>query len=90
MIVARQTRQWAHRLYGAASAQSEIYAAPVVCGLLLLAVALVFGKTVRYDFINFDDDLLVYDNPMVTHGVTARASSGRLLRTCPTCGIRSP
>ena len=24
-----------------------------------------------YDFINYDDDLLVYGNPMVTHGVTA-------------------
>ncbi len=44
----------------------------VVCGLLLLAVALVFGKTVQYDFVNYDDDVLVRDNPMVARGVTAQ------------------
>ena len=49
-----------------------IHSLPVVCGLLLLAVALVFGKTVRYDFVNLDDNVLVYENPMVTRGVTAQ------------------
>ena len=38
----------------------------------LLAVALVFGKTVLYDFVNFDDDILVYKNPMVLRGLTAQ------------------
>ena len=42
-----------------------------VCGLLLLAVGLVFGQTVRHEFVNFDDDLYVYDNPQVSHGLTA-------------------
>jgi tetratricopeptide (TPR) repeat protein len=37
---------------------------------LLLAVALVFGRTVRHDFVNFDDNLYVYDNPHVTAGLT--------------------
>ncbi len=41
-----------------------------VCGLLILAVGLVFGKTVTYDFVNYDDDKFVYDNPMVARGVT--------------------
>ena len=31
-------------------------AAPAVCGLLLLAVALVFGQTVRHGFVNYDDN----------------------------------
>ena len=48
------------------------YAISAVCGLLLLAVALIFGKTVLYDFVNFDDDVLVYENPIVARGVTAQ------------------
>ena len=42
-----------------------------VCGLLLLAVALVFGRTVHCELVNFDDDRYVYDNPQVTGGLTA-------------------
>jgi protein O-mannosyl-transferase len=41
-----------------------------VCALLLLAVALVFGQTVRHDFVNFDDDKYVTNNPHVTQGLT--------------------
>ena len=41
-----------------------------VCGFLLLAVGLVFGQTVRHEFIAFDDNLFVYDNPHVTPGLT--------------------
>jgi tetratricopeptide (TPR) repeat protein len=42
-----------------------------VCISLLLAVALVFGQTIRHGFINFDDDRFVYENPQVTSGLTA-------------------
>jgi tetratricopeptide (TPR) repeat protein len=42
-----------------------------ICGLLLLAVGLVFGLTVGHDFINLDDDVCVYENPWITHGLTA-------------------
>jgi len=38
---------------------------------LLLAVALVFGQTVGHEFIDFDDDQYVYENPQVTGGLTA-------------------
>jgi len=31
-----------------------------VCGFLLLAVALVFGRTVTYEFVNFDDPDYIY------------------------------
>ncbi len=41
-----------------------------VCGFLLLAVLLVFGQTIRHEFVNFDDDLFVYENPQVTDGLT--------------------
>ncbi len=45
-------------------------AAWVICGLLLLAVATVFGQTIQYGFTNYDDDVYVYDNPQVQHGLT--------------------
>jgi tetratricopeptide (TPR) repeat protein len=41
-----------------------------ICGFLLLAVGLVFGQTVRHQFLGFDDDRYVYENPHVTAGVT--------------------
>ena len=41
-----------------------------ICGFLLLAVGLVFGQTVRHEFIGFDDDVFVYENPHVTAGLT--------------------
>ena len=41
-----------------------------VCGFLLLAVGLVFGQTVRHEFIGFDDNGFVYENPHVTPGLT--------------------
>ena len=44
-----------------------------ICGLLLLAVGLVFGQTVHHDFIDLDDTALVSLNPHVTGGLTADA-----------------
>jgi protein O-mannosyl-transferase len=41
-----------------------------ICTFLLLAVALVFGPTVGHEFINLDDDVCVYENPWVTHGLS--------------------
>ena len=38
--------------------------------LLALAVFAVFGQTVRHGFVNFDDDLYVYQNPVVVKGLT--------------------
>ena len=48
------------------------YTVSAVCGLLFLAVTLVFGKSVLNDFVNFDDAVLVYKNPIVARGVTAQ------------------
>ena len=47
------------------------YTVAAVCGFLLLAVALVFGQTVRHDFVNYDDNAYVYENPQVAGGLTA-------------------
>jgi tetratricopeptide (TPR) repeat protein len=41
---------------------------PVVCGLLVLAVAAVFGQSVSHDFVNIDDDSYVCANTHVIYG----------------------
>ena len=41
-----------------------------ICGFLLLAVGLVFGQTVCHEFIGYDDQGFVYENPHVTPGLT--------------------
>jgi tetratricopeptide (TPR) repeat protein len=45
------------------------YPVLAVCGLLLLAVALVFGQTLHYGFLNYDDDAYVFENPHVLRGL---------------------
>ncbi len=45
---------------------------PGVCALLLLAIGMVFGQTVHYGFVNYDDDQTVYANPQVARGLTAQ------------------
>ncbi len=41
-----------------------------VCVFLVGAVWVVFSQTVRYGFINFDDSVYVYENPIVQKGLT--------------------
>jgi protein O-mannosyl-transferase len=48
------------------------YAVQAVCGFLIIAVVLVFGQTISHDFINYDDDTYVYENPRVAHGLTVQ------------------
>jgi protein O-mannosyl-transferase len=38
--------------------------------LLAVAVFLVFGQTIRHEFVNYDDDQYFYANPQVQHGLT--------------------
>ena len=45
----------------------------IVIYLFLAAISLVvFGQTIRYDFVNFDDDLYVYNSPAIQAGLTAQ------------------
>jgi protein O-mannosyl-transferase len=53
------------------AAARDLRAATMVCCLLLLAVALVFGQTLQYGFVNYDDNLYVYENPHLARGLTA-------------------
>jgi tetratricopeptide (TPR) repeat protein len=42
----------------------------VVCLLLAAITFTVFGRTLTHEFIDFDDETYVYDNPMVVRGLT--------------------
>jgi protein O-mannosyl-transferase len=44
-----------------------------ICAALAGITWTVFGQTLRYDFINYDDDLYVYENPNVVSGLTRPA-----------------
>lgn len=46
------------------------YTVPVVCGLLVLGVAVVFGQSLWFSFTNFDDPEFVFANAHVTGGLT--------------------
>ncbi len=41
-----------------------------ICILLGILVFAVFGQTVHFDFVNFDDDGYVYQNPVVLNGLS--------------------
>src|SRR5947208_11188513 len=45
----------------------------IVIYLLLAGISLaVFGQTIRHDFVNFDDDLYVYNAPAIQAGLTIK------------------
>jgi Flp pilus assembly protein TadD len=41
-----------------------------VCIFLTAIIWIVFGQTLSHDFVNFDDDRYVYENPEVSRGLT--------------------
>ena len=44
-----------------------------VCIGLAAAVWMVYGQTLGFDFVNYDDDEYVYNNPQVSHGLSFKA-----------------
>ena len=47
------------------------FASFYVCLALVAITWLVFGQTLRHDFVNLDDHMYVYENPQITQGLTA-------------------
>jgi protein O-mannosyl-transferase len=45
-----------------------------ICFFLALAVQAVFGQTARFGFVNYDDQVNVYDNPVVISGLTLKGT----------------
>lgn len=46
--------------------------------LLAVATGLCFAQSIGYDFVNFDDDALIYENPMVRNGDFKRVWGAQL------------
>jgi len=41
-----------------------------ICLFLALAVWIVFGQTLRHEFVNIDDNQSVYEHPIITQGLS--------------------
>ena len=53
-----------------ASPRNDRLIALAVCIFLTALIWIVFGQTLRHDFVNFDDDRYVYENTEVSRGLT--------------------
>ena len=51
-----------------------------ICLALAAVTLAVFGQTLRHEFVNYDDDAYVYDNPAVTGGLTFRGIESAFTR----------
>lgn len=57
---------------GAISPRTDPWWPVIICVLLALTVWVAFGQTINHDFINFDDDLTVYGNPVIAQGFSVK------------------
>ena len=60
----------------------------IACLFLVVATLAVYGDLRNHQFINYDDDLYVTDNPPVQGGLTLRGLSGLSPPCMPANGIR--
>jgi tetratricopeptide (TPR) repeat protein len=49
---------------------NDRWTVPGVCIFLAAIIWVVFGQTLGHEFVNYDDDFYVYENPAVTQGLT--------------------
>ena len=55
--------------------------------VIVLAVAAIYGQTARHEFVNYDDDVYILNNPEVTAGLSWGGLPGRSAST-PRTGTR--
>ena len=60
----------ARRAESQSNRTSPRFASLYVCLALTALTWLVFGQTLWHDFVNLDDHVYVYDNPLITRGLT--------------------
>jgi len=53
----------------------------IVCLGLIAVTWAVFGQTLGHDFVNFDDHVYVYENPLVIRGLTTEGIIGAFTHT---------
>ena len=54
--------------------RSSLWLVSLACLVLVAITWLVFGQTLRHDFVNFDDDLYVYNAPAIQAGLTIKGT----------------
>jgi len=62
------------------SAKSRVTSLLICLGLVAITWA-VFGQTLAHDFVNFDDHVYVYENPLVVKGLTTEGIIGAFTHT---------
>jgi len=50
--------------------RAETWRAIAVCGLLVLAILILFGRTLQQGFSDYDDDIFVYNEPHISGGLS--------------------
>src|ERR1017187_1023014 len=55
---------------GCPAGSNDRWLVPGVCIFLAAIIWVVFGQTLHHEFVNFDDDAYVYENPEVARGLT--------------------
>ena len=53
-----------------AAGLNDRWLVPGVCIFLAAIIWVVFGQTLHHEFVNFDDEVYVYENPLVQKGLT--------------------
>ncbi len=51
-------------------AAEKYWVVAAICLALAVITFAIFGQTRRFDFVNYDDDACVYENPIVAQGLT--------------------
>src|SRR3954463_6646686 len=62
------------------SANSRVTNSAVCLGLVAVTWV-VFGQTLTHDFVNFDDHVYVYENPLVVRGISTEGIIGAFAHT---------
>jgi hypothetical protein len=52
--------------------QTRWWLIPAICLGLVAITWIVFGQTLAFGFVNYDDNDYVYDNPNITNGLTLK------------------
>ena len=52
-----------------------------VCAVIVALIWIVFGQTLTFDFVNYDDKTYVYGNSLVSAGITTRGLSQAFVDT---------
>ena len=56
----------------ASAAAAPRWVVGVICTALAALTLAVFGQTVHHEFVNYDDDTFLTDNPTITHGLSVQ------------------